>query len=410
MKFFFPDSIDQVDPAYDFECEVHPPGRVRQRTDKYAHELLDTAPYDGILVSMAIVSRSHGKGRYTISQAERLKREGAHRFFRAYAAPVPLAMMGDCGAYAYIKEHEPPFSVDDVLDFYEACQFDYVLSLDHVIPGFFVPGRSERRGPSIALIAKWQERQTLTLALAEEFLLEHRARGHASQPIGVAQGWDAGSYGRAIHALEGIGYDYIALGGIGSLPTEDVLSSIEAADAARRPTTRFHVLGASRLEIIDHLPKLGVVSFDTTMPLRQAFMDDKHNYHTSDRAYLAIRVPQVHGNVEMRKRIRNAEVPAHEALRLERLCLDVLRRFDNGEAGMMEALHAVRDYELLFNGRDQTEAYGTLLEDRPWKHCSCVFCQQFGIQIVIFRCKERNKRRGFHNLQVLAQRMELIAA
>jgi hypothetical protein len=37
MKFFFPDSQDQVDPRFDFESEEHSPFRVRQRDDRYAH-------------------------------------------------------------------------------------------------------------------------------------------------------------------------------------------------------------------------------------------------------------------------------------------------------------------------------------------------------------------------------------
>ena len=38
MKFFFPDSQDQVDPSFDFETEERSEFRLRHRDDRYAHE------------------------------------------------------------------------------------------------------------------------------------------------------------------------------------------------------------------------------------------------------------------------------------------------------------------------------------------------------------------------------------
>ena len=58
MKFYFPDSQDLVSPAYDFVRDEYPPHRVRQRDDRYAHEVLSQAPYHGILVSKSIVDGS----------------------------------------------------------------------------------------------------------------------------------------------------------------------------------------------------------------------------------------------------------------------------------------------------------------------------------------------------------------
>ena len=55
MKFFFPDSQDQVDPSFDFVTEGRSTTRVRQRDDLYAHEALGGAPYHGVLVSKTIV-------------------------------------------------------------------------------------------------------------------------------------------------------------------------------------------------------------------------------------------------------------------------------------------------------------------------------------------------------------------
>ena len=55
MKFFFPDSQDLVDPSFDFRTETRSDTRVRQRDDQYPHEVFATPPYDGMLVSKAIV-------------------------------------------------------------------------------------------------------------------------------------------------------------------------------------------------------------------------------------------------------------------------------------------------------------------------------------------------------------------
>ena len=50
MKFFFPDSQDFVDESFDFVTETRSETRVRQRDDRYPHELFREAPYNGILV------------------------------------------------------------------------------------------------------------------------------------------------------------------------------------------------------------------------------------------------------------------------------------------------------------------------------------------------------------------------
>jgi len=404
MRFFYPDSIDLVDPEYDFHAEQHPPHRVRQRMDAYAHELLDRAPYDGLLVSKSIVSASRGRGRYSEPQRRRFLRTGAHRFFRTSAEAAsekPLLMMGDCGAYAYVDEAQPPHTVDEVLDFYEQGRFDWVLSVDHVIPSFATEKTSQEK------LRAWRERQELTLDLGERFLKEHQSRGHSSLPMGVAQGWSVASYVRAARALERMGYGYIALGGLAPLSTKNVMAVVEAVGQATQSETRLHLLGVARPDRFGFFHKCGVASFDSTMPLRQAFMDDRHNYHApSDDAYLAIRVPQVVGNRQLQRKIRRGHASADRALRLEKEALGTLESFDVGDATTDDVIEAVGTYEAFFNGRDQSEGYRRLLEDRPWKQCSCAVCQRAGIHVAILRGRERNKRRGFHNMHVLFQKLQ----
>jgi hypothetical protein len=149
------------------------------------------------------------------------------------------------------------------------------------------------------------------------------------------------------------------------------------------------------------------VSFDSTSPLRQAFKDDKDNYYTPDRAYSAIRVPQVDGNTKLRNRITAGEVSQDEARRLEARCLALLERFDRGECGVSDVTEALRAYEKVFDPRsDRAAVYAEILEARPWKACPCEICARLGIHVILFRGAERNRRRGFHNLFVFYRRLQ----
>jgi hypothetical protein len=122
MKFFFADSLDLVDPSFDFRAETRSPHRIRQQDDLYPHELFKTPPYDGLLVSKAIVDGTAGgaSGKYSMAQRQRLLRQGVRNFFRL--GNGPLKTMGDCGAFTYVREEIPPYSVDEVISFYESCR------------------------------------------------------------------------------------------------------------------------------------------------------------------------------------------------------------------------------------------------------------------------------------------------
>lgn len=399
MIFFFPDSLDTVDPMYNFEAEEHAPHRVRHRTDVFAHEYMETPPYDGLLLSKALVDGHGGNHRYSKAQRHRLLRSGVHRFFRLSAHG--LTAMGDCGAYAYMADDKPPFSVEEVLEFYFNCGFDYTLSVDHVIPGFIQPGVSKAQ----TIAPKWVERRDLTLHLAEDYLRKHEHYGLWSIPIGCVQGWDPASYADGARAVERMGYDYIALGGLASLQTKNIMACVEAVVEAIKPRTRVHLLGVSRPDQFDQLIQWKVASFDSTMPLRQAFMDGKHNYHTPSDAYLALRIPPSKGNARLSGMVRNGICSTREVLSAEQAAMHAIRQFDMGEADEEMVVQAVYEYEQLYNGRDHRSQYRQLLNARPWQDCPCSVCQELGIQAAVFRGRERNKRRGYHNLFVFENKL-----
>jgi hypothetical protein len=323
MRFYFPDSQDQIDPNFDFVREEHSPLRFRQRDDRYAHETLDPPPYTGLLVSKAMIDRHGGAGRYSAQQRQRFYREGVRGFFRLDSVPGPrIETLGDCGAFTYLNDPLPPYSSDDVIDFYEQNGFDAGVSVDHLIPAYTDDDQGR------LLESPWPSRYDLTLELAEEFLSRHRERGCAFTPIGVAQGWSAASYAEAVRRLQEMGYERIAIGGLVPLKTHEIDAVLHAIAEVRAAGVELHLFGVTRFELLPRFDDFGVTSFDTTSPFRRAFKDGTDNYYVPEGSYVALRVPQVEGNAKLGARIRSGEVKQGKAQLLERDTLAALRGFD----------------------------------------------------------------------------------
>ena len=393
MKFFFPDSQDQVDPTFDFLTEERSSLRLRQRDDLYAHESFKKAPFDGVLVSKAVLEA----GRYTTAQKHRMLRDGVRKFFRI--VDPSLLTMGDCGAFAYVREERPPFSVDEVVEYYQTMGFDYGMSVDHIIFGY--------DSKAVEVAEEWRFRHELTLELARSFLAEHKRTRAAFTPIGVAQGWSPRSYATAVGELQTMGYSYIALGGMIGLRTNDILNCLREMQHVLRPGVGLHILGVTRIGSFREFAELGVTSIDSTSPLRQAFKDMKDNYYAPDRTYTALRVPQVEANPQLVRKIKAGKVDQKEARRLEKACLKRLNEFDHGLCSVEDAVEALTTYELLYHDGNSFEAaYREVLEEAPWKRCPCDVCRALGIHVMLFRGAERNRRRGFHNLYVFYNRLQ----
>lgn len=393
MRFFFPDSQDQVDPTFDFITEERSRLRLRHREDLYAHELFKKAPFDGVLVSKAVLDA----GRYSLAQKHRMLREGVRSFFRI-SDPGCLTM-GDCGAFAYVREEEPPFTVGEVVDYYKTMGFDFGMSVDHIVFGYDATDREVQED--------WRYRHALTLKLARSFLEEHQRVGASFTPIGVAQGWSPSSYAEAVYELQKMGYSYVALGGMVGLKTPDIIACLREIQKVLHSDTRMHILGVTRIDSFEEFAQLGVSSIDSTSPLRQAFKDMKDNYYAPNRTYTAIRVPQVDANPQLVRNIKAGKVDQREARRLEQLCLRLLNAFDARQAKVQEVLDALMEYEALYHdGKSFGEIYREVLADAPWRDYSCDVCSTLGIHVMLFRGAERNRRRGFHNLHVFYNKLQ----
>jgi hypothetical protein len=403
MKFFFPDSHDLVDPSFDFETEERSPTRIRHQHDLYAHEVFSSPPYDGILLSKAIVDgTSQGAGKYTAPQRLRLFRSGIRPFFRLTGTRIET--MGDCGAFAYVREPTPPYTVDEVLDFYDKCGFDHGVSVDHVILGFALDC-NEARLPREDLEG-YKHRQEITLSMAMEFLKRYRKNRLRFTPMGVAQGWSPRSYAESITALQKMGYTRIGIGGLVPLKTDEILAVLSAVSLTRKSGTALHLFGVTRIDSLAAFQKAGVTSFDSTSPLLHAFKHDSKNYFSVKDEYAAVRIPQVEGNAKLAMRIRAGEIKQERARRLEKSCLSSVYSYARNGRGLKTLLATLQEYNALFDGRkDRTDMYSRTLQETPWNRCKCDVCRSIGINVVLFRGAERNRRRGFHNLYVIHNRL-----
>lgn len=87
---------------------------------------------------------------------------------------------------------------------------------------------------------------------------------------------------------------------------------------------------------------------------------------------------------------------------MEQKALNALFDYDIGKISV-EVLESVMYYdELLLRNTDDGDnlysKYRRTLMEKPLKQCNCPICNDIGINVVIFRGTNRNKRRGFHNL------------
>ena len=197
------------------------------------------------------------------------------------------------------------------------------------------------------------------------------------------------------------------MGGMVPLKTADIVASLEVVDQVLKPDTQLHLLGVTRTEEIPRFAELGVTSFDSTSPFRQAFKDDKDNFYTLDSTYVALRVPQVDANAKLKRLIAAGRINQGLAIKAERHCLSSLRLYDEDKEELEVVLQALMDYEIMLGGPATHENdYKRTLEDKPWKGCNCGLCAKDGIDVAVFRGSERNKRRGFHNLSVFRQRLD----
>jgi hypothetical protein len=419
VKFIFADSLDVVDPSYDFATDQSGADRQRHWDDRYPHELMTPAPYDGVLVSRGIVGDHLFPGKYSSAQAMRFRRDGARKFLRLDGPRFSrMPIYGDSGAFTYFKEEKPPYTPVQVLEFYADAGFTHGCAVDHIILEFEREDSGRAVGSENA-----RNRSEITLENAQVFFKLSKALGPGFTPIGVAQGWSPSSIGAAAAKLEKIGYSYIAVGGLVPLRAQDIHRCLTSVRERLLPETRIHLLGFAKAESIDEFAKYGIESFDSTSPLLRAFKDARSNYYTLTEKgldyYAAVRIPQALENTRLVRAAKEGKLNQETLLDLERKALDAVRGYDRKQIDLEDAVEAVAAYGSLLADdlgehspsreklRDSIRvSTRRTLAERPWARCGCAICVAVSVEVVIFRSSNRNKRRGFHNLGVFFQHVQ----
>lgn len=423
MKFLYSDTQDYVDPEYNFLEDRNTPGRKRYWDDMYAHEIMSPSPYDGLLVSMSAIRAADGvatsKVRYTTAEEQRFLRDGARKFLR-YGGPkfAKSMLMGDCGAFAYVEHEYPAYKPEEVVEFYDEAGFTHGVSPDHII---FECDLSNP--PSTVVPEATLKRYEITLQNAEKFLKLVKKEDFPFEPMGAVQGWSPKSMAASAKKLEKMGYRYLAIGGLVPLKVDAIHEVLKHLRSAIAPETNIHLLGFAKADHIHQFLDYGITSFDSTSPLIRAFKDVKSNYFLPKKGggidyYSAIRIPQSIENTRLVRGIKKGLFNPEVLMKKEKIALDTVRGLDAGTVNGDTALHAVMDYHqflLRGEGLDQASLEKELkktellvartIKDMPWKYCECDICRKVGVEVIIFRSSNRNKRRGFHNLHVYHQHL-----
>ena len=391
--YFFPDWDDYV---YEpFQAEETDEDRIPEKR-KYAHEIFeDDPPYDGLLVSLAQLRIRNGR-------LSHLGEKDSPNFRDEMCIPESLLLFGDCGAFSYIDDSEPPLSCEKAASLYHQFGFDLGTSVDH-IP---ISSISEK---------KQRYRMDLTAEYAKEFLEIHRKYNYRFDPIGSIQGITAKHYAKFASEYVEWGYKHIALGGLVRRKDSDILEIVSAVREALQRQTRgkdeniwIHLFGILRPNLQPIFRHLGVSSFDSASYLRKAWACPSRNYLTADgeygKWYSSIRIPFSTSKPMREVAASDPEYSNGAMQELEKKCLKNLKLFDAEEISEEEVLKSVNKYSALLQRKKTynhfSERHQELLSDRPWEKCKCKVCKDARINIVVFRGANRNRRRGFHNTWV----------
>lgn len=402
MKFIFADCQDFVDPGYDFEKDAYAKDRIIQRTDRYPHEMFEKKPYDGMLVSRAILADGVYKtsGAYSIMQSQRFKREGASKFLRYTDGPI----FGDSGAFSYSKLDKPPYDNSEMVDYYIQCGFTHAVAVDHII--FEYDKRFDEDNPDFQVNDEMRKRYNITLENAKEFIRISKEKNAPYEPIGVAQAWSPKSMQEASKSLVDMGYTYIAIGGLVPLDADQCEEIIAAVRKVIPKEIKIHMFGFAKAKQLHRFLKYDITSFDSTSPLIRAFKDNKFNFYSYNEHYTALRVPSSEGTAALKRKISSGLLSQDIAQKMEKESLNAIRQYDKGEMSLEDALDKIVGYEKLFKPKVPEDRYRLTLTDQYWKTCKCEICKDVGVEVAIFRNSNRNRRRGFHNLWQFMRELE----
>ena len=403
--YFLPDWDDMVDDNFDFEAERFSADSRKDRTEIHISQVTGLRTCDGVLVSLAQRYGSSPKGLLRETDPTAIESLAPPPIRERFKLRDDQWIFGDCGAFSYVHEDEPTVTTEEALSIYQLFGFDFGASVDHMPVQQITTSRGKYQ-----LSQKEQERRIrITQDNAARFLALHRERKCTFIPVGVIQGTDVKSYASQVIEYVRMGYDHIALGGL--VPRSDaeiveIMRAVSQALGKRRGDVWIHLFGVYRPTIHAELRQLGVASFDSATYYRKAWLRSGQNYLSVDgRWYAAIRIP-MSNDPRTRKRLNLSGGSWEEVRRLEAQALAAVREYAQRKRSLDATLEAIYEYDRLLtrNEGDATtllKRYRRTLADRPWERCTCDVCRKLGVEVVLFRGYNRNKRRGAHNTAML---------
>ncbi len=408
--YFLPDWDDFVDLDFDFQTDSFSVSDRHRRRERHISQLTHPRKLcDGILVSLAQHMTSKGLlKKLAPDDGQTLAPPLVREHFRL--RPDQWAF-GDCGAFSYVAEERPSITIEHALALYDIHGFDLGASVDHIPVKDLRTVDGKRRLTRTEQLARIR----ITRENADRFLRLHREWGARFIPLGVIQGVTPDDYARQVGDYADMGYEYLGIGGLVPRSDAEVLEIVQAvAQAARRLRREpwIHLLGIFRPKLQAIFRQLGVASFDSASYFRKAWLRSDQNYLGVDgKWYAAIRVPPL-DDPRTRRRLEAAGETEDHLRQLEKEALRALHAYDRRALSLERTLDAVLAYDLLLlrahsdTGTLATK-YRETLASRIWERCPCRICRDIGIDVVVFRGVNRNKRRGAHNTLMLYQIVRL---
>jgi hypothetical protein len=402
--YFLPDWDDMLDIRYDFNNDSFSSPEKSKRGEQHCIQVMRPQRMcDGVLVSLAQHLGSKGVLRkFAPTDIGAL----APRSIRSsFSLSADQWAFGDCGAFSYVNEPKPTVTTEQALSLYQIYGFDFGASVDH-IP---VPEVVTSQGKQQLSIYQQRKRVELTKQNAATFIELHRQWKCTFIPVGVIQGLSAKSYAQQLSEYIEMGYEHLGIGGLVPRSDTEILEIAEALQKAQTVLNRrlwIHLFGVFRPKLQPRLKELGITSFDSATYFRKAWLRSDQNYLSADgKWYAAIRIPMT-SDPRTRKRLEGAGFTLQELEKLERASLRALHRYGERRQSLNATLTAIGQYDFILNrsedhGENLLESYERTLIERPWEKCNCPICSSIGIDVVIFRGYNRNKRRGAHNTLML---------
>jgi len=398
--YFLPDWDDFIDENYDFINDRFSTEKRSERNEKHTITLMRPKRLcDGVLVSLAQYLGWKGLlKRVDLSDLSSLAPRSVRDHFSLESDQWAF---GDCGAFSYVAEPAPTVTVEQAVALYDLYEFDLGASVDHIpVEQVFTP-----EGRSTLTDYERRSRVKLTRDNADRFIGLHKKQRARFIPVGVIQGLGPRSYANQVGSYLDMGYRHLALGGLVPRTDHEIRSIVAAVHAELRRHAEnpwLHLLGIFRPSLQSYFREVGVGGFDSASYFRKAWLRSDQNFLGTDgRWYAAIRVPPLR-DPRTRLRLQEDGRSGAELERLERHALKKLRLYARRKLDLEKALAAVLEYDQLLSRAELIDqclvtAYRRTLDARPWEACDCPMCTKLGIDVLIFRGKNRNKCRGAHN-------------